>query len=51
MDESWDLAGAVEDTRVAFVAGLAIAETESLPSWNPGDEFEATRLDALAAVQ
>ena len=27
---------------------LDIAETETLPTWNPGDEFEAARLKALA---
>ena len=51
MDDSWDLVGAVEDTRATFAAGLSISETESLPSWNPGDEFEAVRLEALAAVE
>jgi Zn-dependent M28 family amino/carboxypeptidase len=49
MDESWNLDGAVQDSRIAFVAGLAIAESSELPVWNQGDEFEAARFEALAA--
>ncbi len=48
-DDSWNLDGAVQDTRVAFVAGLSIAEATEVPVWNQGDEFEAVRLEALAA--
>jgi len=50
MNETWDLAGAVEDTQIAFAVGLSIAETDSLPSWNPGDEFETARLTALGQM-
>ena len=46
----WDLSGLVEDTRIGFACGLEIGNADEMPSWNPGDEFEAARLTALAAV-
>ncbi len=45
----WDLAGAVEDARLLLYLGLKVAEATVLPSWTPGDEFEAARQKALAA--
>ena len=50
VDESWVLDGLVEDARLAFMLGAAVATAEETPGWNPGDEFEAERLQALAAV-
>jgi len=41
--EEWDLAGLVEDARLAFYVGLAAAEADAPPTWNPGDEFESVR--------
>ena len=32
---------------VVTVAGVLIANDDDLPQWNPGDEFEAARLEAL----
>jgi Zn-dependent M28 family amino/carboxypeptidase len=46
----WDLAGLIEDTKLAFDCGLHLADTDALPTWNPGDEFEAARKAALAAA-
>jgi len=51
LDDSWNLEGAIEDTRLSFLAGLSISENENLPTWNPDDEFEAARSAALAAVE
>lgn len=48
VDDSWNFDGMVEDARVGFWAGLSIAESDTIPAWNPGDEFEAARLAALA---
>lgn len=48
-DESWDLRGAVADIRLLFYTGLRTAQQSSLPSWKPGDEFEAARKRALRA--
>ncbi len=50
VDDSWSFEGMVQDARVGFWAGLAIADSDGLPAWNAGDEFEAARLEALAAV-
>lgn len=45
---SWSYDGMIEDARLGFHAGVEIANTETLPTWNPGDEFEAARKAALA---
>ncbi|HXU47383.1 MAG TPA: peptidase M28, partial [Thermoanaerobaculia bacterium] len=50
IDDSWRFDGMIEDARLGFFAGLAIANADRLPAWNPGDEFEAARKAALAAV-
>lgn len=44
----WNFDGMVEDAQLAYEAGLQIANTPQLPTWNPGDEFEAARKSALA---
>jgi Zn-dependent M28 family amino/carboxypeptidase len=49
-DPKWTYDGMIEDARLGFYAGLSIADTPELPAWNPGDEFEAARKKALAAV-
>ena len=41
----------IDDARLGFWAGLSIANADEMPSWKPGDEFEAARLAALAAVK
>ena len=50
-DPKWTYDGMIEDARLGFYAGLAIAQDPKLPTWNPGDEFEAARKKALAEVQ
>jgi Zn-dependent M28 family amino/carboxypeptidase len=50
MTEDWNFDGMVEDARLAFWVGWAVASASTLPAWNPGDEFEAARLRALDAV-
>ena len=49
--DDWDFEGMLEDLRIAFLVGLEVAETEAKPSWNVGDEFEASRLEALEALE
>ena len=51
LTEAWAFEGMVQDARFGFWAGLLIANADALPAWVPGDEFEAARLDALAALQ
>jgi Zn-dependent M28 family amino/carboxypeptidase len=50
-DESWNLDGLAQDARLGFWCGVIIANADQMPTWNPGDEFEATRKAALQAVQ
>jgi Zn-dependent M28 family amino/carboxypeptidase len=49
-DPNWNLAGMIQDAQVGFWIGLAVANADEMPTWNPGDEFEAKRLEALAAA-
>ncbi|MDX1643017.1 MAG: M28 family peptidase [Thermoanaerobaculia bacterium] len=51
LTDDWSFAGMIEDAQLAFLVGLEVAETPEMPRWNPGDEFEAARLEALAAVE
>ncbi len=46
----WDFTGAVEDTQLLFFLGVKVANATPLPSWRAGDEFEAPRKKALAAL-
>ncbi len=48
--EDWNLEGMVDDVELGLACARAISESPELPAWNPGDEFEAARLAALAAV-
>lgn len=50
-DPSWNLVGMVTDAVAGYWTGLAIANADEMPTWTPGDEFEAARLEALAAEQ
>ncbi len=50
LTDEWDFAGMVEDAQLALECGLAVAQADEAPAWNPGDEFEAARLEALAAL-
>ncbi len=50
LDDGWDFGGMIEDARLAFLVGLAAANADAMPTWTPGDEFEAVRKEALAAV-
>ncbi len=49
-DPSWNLDGMVSDAALGFWTGLAIANADAMPTWVPGDEFEAARLEALEAL-
>lgn len=48
--ESWNFDGMVQDAQANFFVGLRIANADTMPVWNAGDEFEAARLAALAKV-
>jgi Zn-dependent M28 family amino/carboxypeptidase len=42
-DPSWNLEGAVQDLRLMFSVGHALATAETWPNWRPGTEFKAVR--------
>jgi Zn-dependent M28 family amino/carboxypeptidase len=50
-DPSWTFDGMVDDALLGYWTGLAIANADDMPTWNPGDEFEAARIEALKAVE
>ena len=47
LGDDWNLEGAVEDAQLGLAVGVAVGNSDALPSWKPGDEFEAARLQAL----
>ena len=50
-DPSWNLDGMISDALLGYWTGLAIANADEMPTWVPGDEFEAARLKALEALE
>jgi Zn-dependent M28 family amino/carboxypeptidase len=42
-NEGWNFDGMIEDTQLGFFAGLAVADTDAMPAWTPGDEFARLR--------
>lgn len=44
LTDDWDLTGAVLDAQLYYWLALAVANAPELPTWRPGDEFEAARL-------
>jgi Zn-dependent M28 family amino/carboxypeptidase len=47
----WNLDGAVEDTQLYLYLGLKVANETTMPTWKPGDEFEAARKRSLEALK
>ena len=41
--DDWRYDGLVEDARLAFALGRAVADADDIPRWYPGDEFAAVR--------
>jgi len=50
IDDSWNFDGMIEDAQLGFHVGLNVANADEMPAWVPGDEFEAARNAALAAL-
>ncbi|MDG5747945.1 M28 family metallopeptidase [Qipengyuania sp. XHP0207] len=40
---NWDWSGVMADLQLFYRIGRMLAESDSWPNWNPGDEFKATR--------
>ena len=50
LEGSWNFDGMIEDAQLGLLSGWLIAQADAMPTWNRGDEFEAARKRALAAV-
>jgi Zn-dependent M28 family amino/carboxypeptidase len=50
LDGSWSFDGMIEDAQLAMLSAWLVTQADALPTWKPGDEFEAARKQALAAV-
>jgi Zn-dependent M28 family amino/carboxypeptidase len=42
-DASWNFDGMIEDAQLGFLAGLAVAQADAMPTWLPEDEFAKLR--------
>ena len=49
--DTWNFDGMISDALLGYWTGLAIANSDELPTWVPGDEFEAARIEALKALE
>jgi Zn-dependent M28 family amino/carboxypeptidase len=50
LEDSWNFDGMIEDAQLAMLSAWLVAQADAMPTWKPGDEFEAARKRALAAV-
>ena len=50
LEPDWNFDGMIDDAKLGFFTGWIVAQTQALPTWNAGDEFEPNRKKALAAV-
>ncbi|HMN44150.1 MAG TPA: M28 family peptidase [Povalibacter sp.] len=50
INDRWNFEGMIEDAQLGFWTGLDVANADAMPTWVPGDEFEAARKQALEAV-
>jgi len=50
LEDSWNFDGMIEDAHLVFYVGLDVANSDSMPTWTPGDEFEDERQAALASA-
>jgi Zn-dependent M28 family amino/carboxypeptidase len=48
VDDTWVYDGMIEDATLGFLSGWIVAQADAMPTWNPGDEFEAARNKALS---
>ena len=51
LTDDWVFDGMVADTRFALLTTYLIAQADEMQSWNPGDEFEAPRAEALRDLE
>src|SRR6186713_982199 len=48
IDDTWVFDGMIEDASIGFYVGWLVTQADAMPTWNPGDEFEAARKKALS---
>ncbi len=50
LEASWNFDGMIEDAQLDMLSAWVIAQADAMPTWKPGDEFEAARARAIAAL-
>jgi hypothetical protein len=50
LDGTWSFDGMIQDAQLDMMSGWLIAQAQAMPARKPGDEFEAARKRALAAL-
>ena len=50
LDDSWNFDGMIQDAQLDMLSAWLIAQADAMPTWKPGDEFEAARKQALGAL-
>jgi Zn-dependent M28 family amino/carboxypeptidase len=50
IEPNWNYDGMLEDLQLSFYIGLEVANADAMPTWKPGDEFEAARKSAIDAL-
>lgn len=48
--DDWNFEGTVQDAVLNLLVSWQVINQENMPMWNPGDEFEQARLEALEAA-
>jgi len=50
LDGSWNFDGMIQDAQLDMLSAWLITQADGMPTWKPGDEFEAARKQALGAL-
>jgi Zn-dependent M28 family amino/carboxypeptidase len=50
LEDNWNFDGMIEDAQLDMLSAWLVAQADAMPTWKPGDEFEAARKRALAAA-
>jgi Zn-dependent M28 family amino/carboxypeptidase len=50
LEGSWNFDGMIQDAQLDMLSAWLITQADVMPTWKPGDEFEAARKRALGAL-
>jgi Zn-dependent M28 family amino/carboxypeptidase len=50
LEPDWNFDGMIDEAKLGFLTGWAVAQADAMPVWKAGDEFEAIRKKAIAAA-